>query len=134
MCLITKKKKVSIAKRDKTVIKWINFFDDNPNVWSGPIYNNEVFPFNEIVIAKDSHGKEIDHLQICMGCIDEGIHSYRIYSLNYLDDDTCICVIPRGSEYCYGRGGEIVSLKIIVFSNYKEYFKYRWKKLLEKIS
>lgn len=133
MCLITKKKKVSIAKRDKTVFKWIRRYTDDPDLWSGPIYDQVFFPFNEIVTARDEYGREIHHLLICGGCISEGIHSYRIHSLRYLDDYCRICVIPKGSEYCYGMGGEAVSTKIIVFSSYKKYFQYRWKKLLEKI-
>ena len=141
MCLTTNKKKVSIAKRDKTVFKWIGGDKKTSSTtWVGPIYDCVDFPFNEIVTAKDSHGKEIDHLQLRLyyqpgyGYIEEGIHSYRIYSLKYLDSYHKICVIPKGSEYCYGVGGEVVSKEIIVFSSFKEYFRYKWKKLLEKKS
>lgn len=135
MCLVTKKKEVNIAKRDKTVIKWISRYTDNLSTWSGPIRRQMSFPFNEIVTARDEYGKEIDHLQLCEGCISEGIHSYRIHSLiNYLFDSHKIGVIPKGSEYCYGRDGEVVSKEIMVFSSYKKYFRYKWKKLLEKYS
>ena len=149
MCLITKKKNVSIAKRDKTVFKAIrrHIIDNHPNLWTGPFYKKVYFPFNEVVTARDFYGREIDHLQLLEGdgyyypigsdrYIEEGIHSCRVYllSLIYLDCYSKICVIPEGSEYCCGKDGEVVSTKIIVFSSYKEYFKYRWKKLLEKTS
>ena len=144
MCLITNKKEVSIAKRDKTVFKWIISKNNNDNTWTGPIYSHVDFPFNEIVTAKDSHGKEIDHLQLHQNSfrpddeydmyIEEGMHSCRIRSLEFIYRHRKICIIPKGSEYCCGLHDEVVSTKIIVFSSCKEYFRYRWKKLLKKIS
>lgn len=143
MCLITKKKNVSIAKRDKTVFKAIKrrLIENNPT-WTGPFYNRVNFPFNKVVTARDWLGREIDHLRLLTypeppesnyRYIEEGIHSYRVYlmSLIYLNCYSKICVIPEGSEYCYG-GSEVVSKDIIVFSSYKKYFEYKWKKLLEK--
>jgi len=84
MCLITKKEKVSIAKRDKTVFKWIISKNNDDKTWTGPIYSYVDFPFNEIVTARDFYGKEIDHLQLHQNSfrpndryIEEGMHSCR---------------------------------------------------------
>ena len=136
MCLVTDKKKTSIAKRDITVFKSVVSNKDNTR-WHGPIYDEFSFPFNEIVTAKDRHNIEIDSLDLKDSkfnanryYINEGLYSTSSIFINS-SDHICICIIPKGSEYCRGYYSEMVSLKIIVFSSYKEYFKYRWKKLLK---
>ena len=138
MCLETKKKKVSIAKRDIIVFKSVIGKNNGDNTWRGPFFSEVSFPLNEVVTAKDYFSKDIDHLVLDqhgenakLSCIYRGFHSRRF--LWCLRSDN-ICIIPKGSEYCRGLNGEVVSKEIIVFSSYKEYFRYKWKKLLEKIS
>ena len=124
MCLITKNK-VRVTQRDVTIFRDVRVL--TKNTWCGWIYDYVDFPFNEIVTARTFDGKEITNLIQIPTCdsgwysIQEGFHSYRF-------SPSHICIIPKGSEICYGIGGEVVSTKIIVFSNYKEYFKYKWKK------
>ena len=140
MCLLTKHK-IRLAKRDITVTRTVIKLTEN--TWCGYFYSYTDFLFNEIVTARTIDGKEITNLIQTPTCcdsswytIEEGFHSKRI--LDPLDYNCIpieyICIIPKGSEYCYGINSEVVSTKIIVFSSYKEYFKYKWKKLLEKIS
>ena len=135
MCLITKNK-VRVAQRDITVFRDVRVL--TKNTWCGWIYDRVDFPFNEVVTARKFNNslevyEEINHLNpeyiniTKLYYIDEGFHSYRLNSSSH------ICIIPKESEYCYGKRGKVVSKDIIVFSSYKEYFKYKWKKLLEKI-
>ena len=137
MCLITKKKKVSTAKRDIIVFKSVIGKNNGDNTWKGPFFSEVSFPLNEVVTARDYFHKEIDHLVLDYdknekhSYIYRGFHSRRF--LWCLRSDN-ICIIPKGSEYCRGLNGEVVSKEIIVFSNYIKYFQYKWKKLLEKIS
>ena len=139
MCLITKKKKVSVAKKDIRVFKSVIGKDNGDNTWRGPLYSEISFPFNKVVTAKDSFSREIDHLVLKkddenakLSYIQQGFHSSNNIFWRLPSDN--ICIIPKGSEYCRGLKGEVVSREIIVFSSYKEYFQYRWKKLLEEIS
>lgn len=53
--------------------------------------------------------------------IDEG-KMFRKYK--YSLGDVRYAVIPKGAEYCFGENNEVVSNKVIVFSNKEELDKY----------
>ena len=130
MCLIVKEDcKIEIAEKDITTYKCI---DEYENYWTGVLYRSPSFAYNKLQKAKhlclDAYA-DIDHLQIerCGNeiTIDEGFHS-----LINKDDyffaafKKAICIIPKGSEYCFGEDNEVVSDQIIVFKTKEDYDRY----------
>jgi hypothetical protein len=64
--------------------------------------------------------------------IHEGFHAYlRDDYVPYTGDfykRAKICVIPKGTEICYGINDDIVAVNMIVFRNMFQYLKYKLKK------
>ena len=131
MCLIVKDGcKIEIAKEDITTYKLIN---ECENYWTGVYYRSPSFAYNKLQKAKhlclNELHVDINHLQIerCGNriTIDEGFHSL-------IDKDgyfftpikKAICIIPKGSEYCFGKYDEVVSNQIIVFKTKEDYDRY----------
>jgi hypothetical protein len=63
--------------------------------------------------------------------IEEGFHAIlRGEDVPFMDKiykRTKICVIPKGTEICYGDNDDIVAVNMIVFKNVFHYIKYRIK-------
>lgn len=135
MCLIVKEGcKIEIAKEDITTYKHVRDFKE---YWRGLFYPTQIFLFNQVQQAKRIIGLlnviNVDHLELNndghdYNTISNGFHSYL--NRKYSDSKEFICIIPKESEYCLGKYGEIVSNKIIVFRTEYDYFKYRgWTKV-----
>ena len=125
MCLIVKEDcKIEIAKVDVTTYKYID--DYNDDYWCGIYFSTPKFSYNQIQQAKNkdySLFKNIEHLQIYNGMINEGFHSF-INEYHYSRSKGSICIIPKGSEYCLGINDDIVSNQIIVFKTEEDYDRY----------
>ena len=132
MCLLVKEGcKIEIAEKDITTYKCVY---DGENYWCGIFYSHPRFLYNEVQKAK--HLKlgvielsiDLEHLQIenC-GIINEGFHS-RVNPcgspVNSIVIKMAICIIPKGSEYCFGEYDDIVSNQIIVFKTEEDYDRY----------
>ena len=130
MCLIVKEGcKIEIAEKDITTYKCIN---EHENYWTGVFYRSPSFAYNKLQKAKhlclDVHA-DIDHLQIERHgngiIIDEGFHSLiNKDGYSFATFKKAICIIPKGSEYCFGEYDDIVSNQIIVFKTIGDYEKY----------
>ena len=139
MCLKVKHgETIRVAEKDIVVYKRIINKGDH---WIPPLFGGE-FSFNKVetarkirtyTVEKDEingycyHYKKeypVNHLQIEVLCttmtISEGFHS-----MLKKGDINSVCIIPRGSEYCLGNDGDIVSNRLIVFSGAREYNRYR---------
>jgi hypothetical protein len=130
MCLIVKEGcKIEIAEKDITAYKCINEYE---NYWTGVLYRSPSFAYNKLQKAKhlclDAYA-DIDHLQIeRFGngiIIDEGFHSLiNKDGYFFAAFKKAICIIPKGSEYCFGKDDEVVSDQIIVFKTKEDYDRY----------
>jgi hypothetical protein len=90
--------------------------------------------------------KEIEHLQVEYasspykesegGIINEGFHANLIrknvpYTGAYYDQRK-ICIIPKGTEICYGTNDDIVAVNMIVFRNLFRYCIYKFHDLIKR--
>lgn len=127
MCLVVKKGcKIEIAEKDITTYKYINNYDEN--YWCGIFYPYPRFLYNEIQKAKYSfslYDRNLEHLRIekCR-IINEGFHSHINPYGSYFTIKKTFCIIPKGSEYCFGEYDDIVSNQIIVFKTKEDYDRY----------
>jgi len=84
---------------------------------------------------------DIKHLEVCnlvpediyssVETIYNGFHSNRGFlsaCFHNIGGSIKLCIIPKGAEYCLGDNHDIVSTQLIVFSNLKEYIKYKLRK------
>lgn len=130
MCLVVKDGcKVEKAKND---IKVYKFIKKHRNYWN-PWYQQESVRFNYCqpikALGVDLHpikNLTIYHFRL-IDAICEGFHS-RVNSSGY--QTNTICIIPKGSEICYGDKNDIVSTQLIVFKNHFQYLMYKLKKIL----
>lgn len=126
MCLLVKEGcKIEIAEKDITTYKCINEYE---NYWTGVLYRSPSFAYNKLQKAKhlclDAYA-DIDHLQIEIFGIDEGFHSLINKDSHFFAAfKKAICIIPKGSEYCFGKDDEVVSDQIIVFKTKEDYDRY----------
>ena len=131
MCLVTEDNEISIAEKSIPCKKWVL---DNRYYWSPAIYNKtssgeiieRSYKFNVILDAEDDNNNKIFHLTIRVGgfyyTVNEGFHAI----INEKSSYKKIAVIPKGAEYVISSNKhQIVSNKIIVFSNYFRYLMYR---------
>lgn len=122
MCLIVEKDcKIEVAEKNIPVLKLTNKAE-TPDTWTAPLIRTK-HKFNEVLVA-------CEHLQAVNKdwagpkgglVIEQGFHAYRKDSPNIILNPA---IIPEGAEYCFGTDGEIVSNKLIVFSNEEEAKKY----------
>lgn len=142
MCLYLKEgESVRIASRNILVKKWIKPIKDS-NSWV-PVLRKEngKLEFNKVLRAKylDSEKKltdikrlRVDIDSVCTPHIEAGFHSYRLSATPlsfYREAGTkYYSIIPKGSEYAIGKNGNIVSTKIIVFSNLLKYLKWKMRR------
>ena len=135
MCLIIKDGcYIEIAKKDIVTFKEV--IKQKGNYWE-PIYMGpEYYKYNEVLTARRypyASTDTIEHLQseeLITGklVICEGFHS-KVKKTLFCSK---ICIIPKGSELCYGNDNDIVSLHIVVFKNGLSYLKYRLAKVLKR--
>lgn len=55
--------------------------------------------------------------------VDQGLHAFRtICAAKHRISDAALvpCIIPKGAKLYYGERGEVVSDKLIIFSNHKD--------------
>ena len=136
MCLASKYRFPKIAKRNIRCDKSVGILC-NPNVWSPLVWRNgKEYKFNEVILPHTIGGHILEHLVATPSSdvsgifeVTEGFHSYKRGTHVKLDY-TKIAIIPRGAEYFIGVHDDLVANKIIVFSNKKEYWKWRIKNLL----
>ena len=131
MCLFIKDGcHIEIAKKDIVTFKNVI---ERDNCWEPSYMGGESYRYNEVLTARRSPYKPKDtikHLKVVSSfAIIEGFHS-RVKKTPYYCNK--ICIIPKGSELCYGDMNDVVSLRIIVFKNRLYYLKYKLSKLLKK--
>ena len=131
MCLITKCGcHIEIAKED--IVTFKDVIERENNCWEPICQGRELYEYNKVLTARKypyTPTDTIKHLRVLHGNeLYEGFHSnvQKVYS------DQKICIIPKGSEMCYGDTNDVVSLHIIVFKNRLCYLKYRIAKLFKK--
>lgn len=134
MCLYIKEGcHIETAKKDKVTFK--DVIDQKDHGWEPSYRGCELYEYNKVLTARKLPYTPIDtieHLQEeCereKSVICEGFHS-RVKKTRFCNK---ICIIPKGSEICYGEYNDIVSLHIIVFKNTFSYLKYRLAKLFKR--
>ena len=135
MCLFIKEGcHIEIAKKDIVTFKGVIEREDN--CWEPSCVNGAPYKYNEVLTARRapySPKDTIEHLQEVRSfevftMIYEGFHSMveKTFFCNK------ICIIPKGTEICYGEDDDIVSLHIIVFKDRLSYLKYRLVKLFKR--
>lgn len=131
MCLFIKNGcHIEIAKKD--IVTFKNVLKRKNNCWEPHCRGSELYKYNKVLTARKfpyASKNTIEHLKAINDVrIEEGFHSRvkRTSSCNK------ICIIPKGSEICYGDSNDIVSLHIIVFKNIFSYLKYRLAKLVKR--
>lgn len=130
MCLFIKEGcHIEIAEKDIVTFKCVL---KRKNYWEPPYRGSELYEYNKVLTARKYPYRPtntIKHLQVIKDFeIHEGFHS-RVEKTSYYNK---ICIIPAGSEICYGNDYDIVSLHIIVFKNRLSYLKYRLFKLFKR--
>lgn len=131
MCLFIKDGcHIEIAKED--IITFKRVLKRRGNYWEPACTGTELYEYNKVLTARKypyQPTNTIEHLQVTNdSTIHEGFHS----KVNKTFDCNKICIIPKGSEICYGNDNDIVSLRIIVFKNKLSYLKYRLVKLFKR--
>ena len=132
MCLTVKYGcKIEIAKND---IKGYKFVKKQWGYWK-PMFAQHYrrFKYGELIIPFDNCSQPIKKLETHWYKygyeINEGFHS-RVNKSEHITNT--ICIIPKGSEICYGDDNDIVSNQIIVFKNCLQYLIYKLKKTFQK--
>ena len=124
MCLFIKDGcHIEIAEKD--IVTFKDVIDRKDHGWEPSYRGTELYEYNKVLTARKypyTPTDTIEHLQIADDFkIHEGFHSM----VNNISSCNKICIIPKGSEICYGKNYDIVSLHIIVFKNRLSYLKYR---------
>ena len=124
MCLIIKDGcHIEIAKEDIVTFKQV--IRCRRNRWEPSYRGRELYRYNKVLTARKypyTPKDTIEHLQVVDNFeIEEGFHS-KVKRTLFCN---AICIIPKGSEICYGDSNDIVSLHIIVFKNRLNYLIYR---------
>lgn len=140
MCLIVKEGcEPEIAKKDIVCYKLVGSCGDYG--WES-IYNcsEHTFKWNEVETARNRFYNRINdcwkeftiqHLNVdARGRINAGFHA-RLEKIDSNDVKERICIIPAGTEYCFGSYNEVVAVQMIVFRTYLDYYMYRLKKFFK---
>ena len=153
MCLTVKKGcKPEIAEKDILCFKIVR--ECSRETWIpyyiGLIDDRTMFSYNTVINAKKISYpnpptveiiSDIKHLEVCnlvpediyssVKTIYNGFHSNRNFlsaCFYNIRGSIKLCIIPKGAEYCLGDNHDIVSTQLMVFSNLKEYIKYKLRK------
>lgn len=130
MCLRIKDDEfIHLAKKDVVCYKQVTKTQDGK--WKGFYVGIRSYDFDKVVTAekrtKNYEYEEIKGLKReDMYFIDYGFHALvkkRFPSLRGFN----YCIIPAGTEMCYGQCGDVVAVNMIVFKNVFHYIKYRIK-------
>ena len=115
MCLIPESE-IKVAEENIRVYKKVNISVDS---WIPSITGIGIYKFNEVIKAVDNL-KPVKSSLSSLEVIITGFHAFsdKIELPGYPEKPNAI--IPRGSEYCLGRNGDIVANQIIVFRDNKE--------------
>jgi hypothetical protein len=141
MCLTIKLGcKPEIAQTDIHCYKHV--YSCGSTGWKGLFgYSDHMYPWNIPVNAEKyvqlpgvTKYVPINHLEVeavhsgieGRGLISYGFHANITKPLCKYRD----CIIPAGTEFCYGNSGDIVSVNMIVFHRKYDYWKYILKKKL----
>ena len=142
MCLVVNSP-IQIAKRGILVWKIIEPIQNNeiPQWVPVAIKGTGAYKFNEVLKARgirDEKFVEIENLRIvpkdglngdeAVPVINEGFHSFTTRHLEESIEKgkrrKKIAIIPKGAQYAKGTNNDVVSNRIIVFSNTWEFIKY----------
>lgn len=140
MCLRIKDDEfIHLAKKDIVCYKQVTKTQDGK--WKGFYVGRRSYDFDKVVTAEkrtinyeyeEIKGLKVEKYEISgredMYFIDYGFHAFvkkkhRIlgrFGLKY-------CIIPAGTEMCYGQCGDVVAVNMIVFKNVFHFIKYRIK-------
>lgn len=138
MCLRLKDDEfVHLAKKDIVCYKQVTKTQDGK--WKGFYVGRRSYDFDKVVTAEkrtknyeyeEIKGLKVEKYEISgredMYFIDYGFHALvqkRFPSLRGFN----YCIIPAGTEMCYGQCGDVVAVNMIVFKNVFHYIKYRIK-------
>ena len=113
--------KVLLKVLKRTEKGWITPFIKSSVPFNNGVATLEVeksrkkFPFG---FEYDVYGKQY--------LVNEGIHSLGYKNYGYIDYQCCFfeAIIPKGSIIYFGMAGDIVSDKLLVFENKKQYKEY----------
>lgn len=145
MCLIVKQDcKPEIATKDIHCYKYVS--SGGSAGWKGIFgYSNHIYPWNIPVNAEKGFLQlqlgepeyayvSLKHLEVIHS--DSGIDSRGRIAYGFHANITKLhgrhrdCIIPAGTEFCYGDSEDIVSVNMIVFHKKRDYWKYILKKKL----
>lgn len=146
MCLVLKKgEDVQLAQKD--IICYKNVQETDESTWNGPFYDERKYQFNKVVTAEKKMVKEteviyepIEHLSVELSfkyLIHNGFHAFtkegfgNFKGLSNLKEKYCI--IPKGTEICYGDNNDIVAVSMIVFKNKFQFIRYEIKTFFKEI-
>ena len=145
MCLVIKEgERIKKAESDILCFKSVRTLDDDDTKWTCIYYSFADYDFNTEVAAErvsvsNSDGcvvrylEKIEHLTVIKGTFADGIYEgFHARTIKILDTDK-YCIIPKGTEICYGNLNDIVTVSMIVFKNKRQYRRYQIKKLFERI-
>ena len=138
MCLRIKDDEfIHLAKKDVVCYKQVTKTQDGK--WKGFYVGRRSYDFDKVVTAEkrtknyeyeEIKGLKVEKYEISgiedMYFIDHGFHALvkkRFPSLRGFN----YCIIPAGTEMCYGQCGDVVAVNMIVFKNVFHYIKYRIK-------
>lgn len=84
------------------------------------------FENGRATLETEKFGKEFDY-STALAKINEGIHTCQRPGITtrYGGQIVFFCIIPAGTEFYIGTIGDVVSKKILIFENAKEFLKYR---------
>jgi len=87
------------------------------------------FENGRATLETEKFGKEWDY-STGLARINEGIHTCQHHGTakSYGGQLVFFCVIPAGTEFYVGMAGDVVSKKILIFEDEKEFLKYREEK------
>ena len=120
--------KIEKARKGIKVYKGVVEDFDDETGWRSPCFYTH-FDYNKVETAMDGRNP-IEHLSIdYRRFIHEGFHSMLKEKDVYLGNLVCTCIIPKGSEYCIGENGDVVSVKLIVFETWFDYVIFKLKSI-----
>lgn len=133
MCLYVKHGcRPEVAQKDIICYKFVK---DRGLGWESACgYSKNRFPYNKVTTALrrsllHNCEVEIDSLTVkgvyYKLIIEEGFHA-KLPPRGLFEN---ICIIPAGTQICYGDNNEIVAVQMIVFRSILGYYWYRIKKL-----
>ena len=137
MCL-TIKEGETIRRAEKDILCYKSVWTNgSENTWTGIYFGFKEYEFDKEVTADERYMRNsliktdsLTHLESIGGHIYEGFHA----SCRPFSSSNRYCIIPEGTEMCYGNNGDVVAVSMIVFRNENSYKKYKIKKLWKRLT